>query len=246
MQFEMAFIPALLLTGTVYMLVAAGLLKNNIKQVYSRRTKREKFLSIGVVVLAVVTMLLVAPRQGPLLSMGEFSIGVNGAILWILNGSKDILAMAAYLVCALPVIVISAAVMDEIAQKHIQIELPFFFYVLLFAVESLFFEVLAIPLTGWYVLLLVSTALFCKAKMRYEGSNRVRDILSVCIVAGILGICLLERTVPAGILLEYAVLMGLNFLAALFLNRTSVLKKKIWLLVIAFCYLIVFLLGSLI
>ena len=73
MQFEMAFIPALALTGMVYLLVGAGLLKNNIKQVYSRRTKREKFLSIGVVVFAVVMMLLIIPRQGSLLSMGEFS-----------------------------------------------------------------------------------------------------------------------------------------------------------------------------
>ena len=241
----MAFIPALLLTGAVYLLVAAGLLKNNIKQVYSRRTKREKLLSIAVVVFAVVMMLLIVPRQGPLLSMGEFSASVNGALLWMLNGSKDILAMAAYLVCALPVIVISAAIMDEIAQKHIRIELPFFFYVLLFVVESLFYEVLAVPLTAWYVLLLVSTAFFCKVKMNYEGSNTVKNVLSICMVAGIFGICILEKTVPAGILLEYALFMGLNFLAAFCLNRTSVLKKKIWLIVIAFCYLIVFLLGRL-
>lgn len=246
MQFEMAFIPALLLTGAVYLIVAAGLLKNNIKQVYSRRTKREKFLTIGVVVLAVVMMLLVAPRQGNLIPMGGFSESVHGSLLWILNGSKDILAMAVYLVCALPVIVVSAAIIDEIAQKQIRIEIPFFFYVLLFTVESLFYEVLAIPVTGWYILLLVSAAVFCKIKMHYEGSNRTREILSICMLAGILAICILEKTVPAMLLVEYAVFMGLNFLAAFFLNRTSVLKKKIWLIMIAFCYLIVFLLGRLI
>ena len=246
MQFEMAFIPALLLTGAVYMIVAVGLLKNNIKQVYSRRTKREKFLSIGVVVLAVVMMLLIAPRQGELIALGGFSDSVYGALLWILNGSKDIFAMAVYLVCALPVIIISSAVIDEVAQKQIRIELPFFFYVLLFVVEGLFYEVLAVPVTSWFVLLLVSVALYAKIKARYEGSNKIRTILSICMVAGIFLICALEQAVPAMLLIRYAVLMGLNFLMAFLLNRTSVLKKKVWLIVIAVCYLIVFLLGRLI
>lgn len=246
MQFEMAFFPALLLTGVVYLFVGAGLLKNNIKQVYSRRTKREKFLTIGVVVAAVAVMLLVAPRQGVLIEMGKYSEYVNRSLLWVLNGSKDMLAMAVYLVCALPVIIISSAIIDEIAQKERKIEIPFFFYILLFAVESLFYEVLAIPVTGWYVLLLLSTALYCKIKMQQEGSNRTKTILSIGMLAGVFVIMALEQIVPVLLLLEYTAFLCLNFFAALFLNRTSVLKKKVWLIVILFCYLFVFVLGRVI
>lgn len=246
MQFEIAFLPALLLTGIVYLLVGVGLLKNNIKQVYSRRTKREKFLTIGVVAVSVASMLLVAPRQGVLMEMGKYSEYVNRSLLWVLNGSKDILAMAVYLVCALPVIIISSAIIDEIAQQERTIEIPFFFYILLFAVESLFYNVLAIPITGWYVLLLFSTASYCKIKMHKEGSNRIKNILNIGMIAGILGIFALEQDVPGLLLLEYMAFLYLNFLAALFLNRTSVLKKKVWLVVILICYMFVFLLGRII
>ena len=251
MQFEMAFIPALALTGMVYLLVGAGLLKNNIKQVYSRRTKREKFLTIGVVIAMVASMLLIAPRQGVLLEMGNYSEYVNRSLLWVLNGSKDILAMAVYLVCALPVIIISSAIIDEIAQRQRKIEIPFFFYVLLFAVESLFYNILSIPITGWYVLLLFVTAGYCKIKMHKEGSNRTKTILNIGMIVGILGILALEQAVsgvllPGLLLLEYMAFLCLNFFMAFLLNRTSVLKKKVWLIVICLCYLVVFLLGKII
>lgn len=246
MQFKMAFIPAILLTGIVYMLVGAGLLKNNIKQVYSRRTKREKFLTIGVAIVAVVMMLFVAARQGEPAVMGNYSQTLHGALLWLLNGSKDILAMAVYLVCVLPVIIVSAGILDEIGLKNNQSEVPFFFYVLLFAVEGLFYETLATPVTGWFVLMLFSTAVFCKMKMQQEGSDKTKKILRVLLVAGILAIFLLERTVPVMLVIRYIALMGLNLLLSICLNRTSVLKKKVWLVVIVICYGLAFLLGRLI
>lgn len=246
MQFEMAFIPAILLTGIVYMLVGAGLLKNNIKQVYSRRTKREKFLTIGVAIVAVVMMLFVAARQGEPAVMGNYSKTLHGALLWLLNGSKDILAMAVYLVCVLPVIIVSAAILDEIGLKNNRSEVPFFFYVLLFAVEGLFYETLATSVTGWFVLMLFATAVYCKIKMQYEGSGKTKKILSVLLVAGMLVIFALEQAVPVMLFIRYIALMCLNLLVAICLNRTSVLKKKVWLLVIMLCYAIVFVLGRLI
>lgn len=246
MQFEMAYIPAILLTGVVYLLVAAGLLKNNIKIVYSRRTKREKFLTIGVAIAAVVMMLFVAGRLGEPVIMGNYSQTLHGALLWLLNGSKDVLAMAVYLVCALPVIIVSSAILDEIAQKNTRLEMPFFFYVLLFVVESLFYETLAISVTGWFVLMLFVTALYCRIKMRYEGTNKGKNLLNILMVAVILLIFALEKTVPVMLFVEYGLFMVINALAAYALNRTSVLKKKIWLIVILICYLAVFLLGRMI
>lgn len=246
MQFEMAYIPAVLLTGMVYLLVAAGLFKNNIKQLYSRRTKREKFLTIGVVILAVIMMLFVAGRLGKAALMGDYTQTVNHALLWILGGSEDILAMAVYLVCSLPVIIISAGILDEIAQKHILIEIPYFFYVLLFAVEGLFYETTKMPVTGWFCLMLLSTALYCKIKMTYEGSNKTKSLLIIAMIAAIAGICCLEQTVPGVIFVHYAILLTINAILSVCLNRTSVLKKKVWLIVIALCYVIAFVTGRLI
>ena len=63
MNFELAYIPAILLTGMVYLFVFVGLWKNEIRKVYSRRTKREKILTVGVLVAAVVLTLFIAARQ---------------------------------------------------------------------------------------------------------------------------------------------------------------------------------------
>jgi len=246
MQFEIAFLPAILLTGMVYLLVAAGLFKNNIKQLYSRRTKREKFLTIGVVILAVVMMLFVAGRLGKPAVMGAYTSVVNNALLWLLGGSADIFAMAAYLVCSLPVIIVSAGILDELAQKNALLEIPYFFYVLLFAVEGLFFETSKTSITGWFVLMLLSTAAYCKIKMTYEGSNRTKSLLSTLMIVVIVGICVLEKAVPTLLLVRYMVLLVLNGLLSIVLNRTSVLKKKVWLLVIAMCYALAFVLGRVI
>ena len=246
MQFEIAYIPAVLLTGIVYLCVAAGLLKNNIKQLYSRRTKREKFLTIGVVILAVVMMLFVAGRLGKPVVMGAYTLIVNNALLWLLGGSADILAMAVYLVCALPVIIISAGILDELAWKHTLLEIPYFFYVLLFAVEGFFYETIKTPVTGWFILLLLVTAVYCKIKMTYEGSNKTKSLLSICMIVVIIAICCLEQAVPIVLLVKYAALLAVNALLSVVLNRTSVLKKKVWLLVIVICYAIAFLMGRLI
>ena len=245
MQFQIAFIPAIILTGIVYLLVAAGLFKNNIKQLYSRRTKREKFLTIGVVILAVVMMLFVAGRLGKPNVMGAYTATVNDAILWLLGGSVDIFTMAAYLVCALPVIIISAGILDELAQKHALLEIPYFFYVLLFAVEGLFFETTKTSITGWFILMLLSAMAYCKVKMTYEGSNRAKNLLSILMLAVIVGICILEKAVPTLLIVRYMVLLGVNGVLSVVLNRTSVLKKKVWLIVIALCYALAFVIGRL-
>ena len=112
--------------------------------------------------------------------------------------------------------------------------------------ESLFYETLNISVTGWFVLLLFATVVYCSVKMHYEGADKKKKMLSIIMVAGILLIFALEQAVPVMLFVEYAVFMGINVLAAFALNRTSVLKKKIWLLVILLCYLAVFLLGRVI
>ena len=243
MQFHVAFIPAIVLTGFVYLLVAAGLLKNNIKQLYSRRTKREKFLTIGVVIAAVVMMLFVVGRLAAPAEMGLYSSTLHGALLWLLGGSEDMLIMAAYLVCALPVMIVSAGILDEIAQKYTILEVPYFFYVLLFAVEEMFYKPSDISVTGWFILLLYSTAFYCKMKMTREGRNKTKDKLNAFMVAVMIGICVLEVAVPAELLVRYTLLMCFNAGMSVVLNRTSVLKKKVWLIVIMLCYMAAFIVG---
>ena len=140
MNFELAYIPAVLLTGIVYLFTFVGLWKNEIRKVYSRRTKREKILSIGVAVMAVVATLFIAARQGENLPvMGGYTITVHEMLLWFLSGSTEMLAMAVFLVCSIPVSLISAIIIDEIGQKNTALALPFYYYIILFVIERLFY-----------------------------------------------------------------------------------------------------------
>lgn len=236
MQFEIAYLPVILLTGIVYLSAAAGLLKNNIRQLYSRRTKREKFLTIGVMVFVVVMMLFVIGRLKAPVMEGGYSDTLYNALLWLLGGSTDLLAFAAYLLCALPVIVISAGILDEFAQKHALLEIPYFFYVLLFAVEGLFYKTTDTAFTGWFLLLLFSTALYSIIKMHVQGADLGKKLLLGFTLGIAAGMCFLQPQISAVLLVRYAVLMGVNTCLSVVLNRSSVLKKKIWLLAIAVCY----------
>jgi len=246
MQFSLEYIPAIMLTGMVYLFVLAGLWKNQIKEVYSRRTKREKVLTVGVLILSVVGMLFVAARvEGMLPVMGHYTGTVYTMLLWFLNGSVDILAMAVYFVCVIPTMVVSAAVIDEISQREIILAAPFYYYVLFFMVEGLFLAPLATPVTGWFVLLLLATGIYCSVKAHYEGANKKKKLLSILLIVGILVVLLVERAVPVVLLFKYVGLLALNTGAAVVVNRTSVLKKKLWYLVTLICFVILFFLGRL-
>lgn len=246
MNFELAYIPAILLTGIVYLLVFVGLWKNEIRKVYSRRTKREKILSIGVLVMAVVATLFIAAGQSDNLPvMGDWTLTIHEMLLWFLSGSAEMLAMAVFLVCSIPVMVVSAIIIDEVGQRNTAFALPFYYYIALFMVERLFYEPLTIPVTGWFVLLLLSAAIYCGLKAHYEGMNKKKKILGMLLVLGILLVLLVEKTVPIMLLVKYVVLVALNMGATVVINRASVLKKKIWYIVTLICFVILFFLGRL-
>lgn len=246
MNFELAYIPAILLTGVVYLFTFIALWKNEIRKVYSRRTKREKILSIGVVVLAVVATLFIAARQGNELPvMGDWTLTVHEMLLWFLSGSTEMLAMAVFLVCAIPVVVISAIIIDEIGQRNTAFALPFYYYIVLFMIERLFYEPLVVPVTGWFVLLLFSTAIYCIIKAHFEGTNKKKTILCALLIVGILIVFLVEKTVPVALLWQYVILLALNAGAAVVINRASVLKKRIWYIATLICCVILFFIGRL-
>ena len=246
MNFELAYIPAILLTGMVYLFVFVGLWKNEIRKVYSRRTKREKILSIGVAVMAVVATLFIAARQGENLPvMGGYTETVHEMLLWFLGGSTEMLAMAAFLVCSIPVALVSAIIIDEIGQKNTALALPFYYYIILFMVERLFYEPLTVPVTGWFVLLLLSTAIYCSVKAHFEGTNKKKKVLSALLVIGIFVVMFVEKAVPTALIWQYVALLVLNTGASFVINRASVLKKKIWYVVTLICFVGLFFVGRL-
>ena len=246
MHFNVAFIPAILLTGMIYLLFAAGLWKNEIKKVYSRRTKREKILTVCVLAASVLLMLLVAARCGDeLQATGKLSLHIQDMLLWLFNGNVQLLCMAEFIVCSVPVMVVSAALLDEIGQKKVVMALPFYEYLLLFMVNLLFYKPLTISIISWFALLLFAGLLYGCVKMYYEGTNKKKAVLYLIMMVMILAIIVIEKAVPVAALLKYLVLLIINGLVTLCVNRASVLKKRFWYAVTLVCYLILFFVGRL-
>ncbi len=100
-----------------------------IKEVYSRRTKKEKIFTVGVLAMMVLFMVVVVAKNA---------------------------LLATYIMCALPTIILSAAAIDEVSQKKTEFALPFYFYILLFFVERFFYEPMAINVVTWFVVMLLS------------------------------------------------------------------------------------------
>lgn len=246
MNFEFAYIPAILLTGMVYLFTFAGLWKNEIRKVYSRRTKREKIMTVAVLAAAVIATLFIAAGQdGDLPVMGDWTLTIHEMLLWFLSGSTEMLAMAVFLVCSIPVMVVSAIIIDEIGQKNTMFALPFYYYVVLFMIERMFYEPLTIPVTGWFVLLLLSAGIYCSIKAHFEGTNKKKNILRILLIVGMLIIFLVEKAIPLAVICEYAVLLALNAGIAVVINRASVLKKNIWYAITLICFVLLFCIGRL-
>lgn len=246
MNFEFAYIPAILLTGMVYLFTFVGLWKNEIRKVYSRRTKREKIMTVAVLAASIIASLFIAAGQkGDLPVMGGWTLTIHEMLLWFLSGSTEMLAMAVFLVCSIPVMVVSAIMLDEIGQKNTMLALPFYYYVVLFMIERMFYEPLTVPVTGWFVLLLFSTGIYCSIKAHFEGTNKKKNILRVLLIAGIFIVFFVEKAIPAALLCEYAVLLVLNAGAAVVINRASVLKKNVWYAVTLVCFVLLFCISRL-
>ena len=211
----------------------------DLKSIYSRRTRREKVLSVGVIVAMVLIMLLVAART-MYMEMPPTAVSEMVSILFfeLVAGDLEIYAIATFIVGILPLIIMSAAVIDEISQKRTQFALPFYLYLLLFFVEKQFYDPMAHTVITWLSLLLVSLLLFALAKGR-------RDKVVYLLAAGIILLAALEIGKPIVAILEYLLCMIVNTGVAFVMNRASVLRKKYWLMVLLVLYLLLFFVGRL-
>lgn len=209
-----------------------------IKQVYSRRTRREKILSAGVLVMGVLVMLLLAARCSKMpQTAGIVPTRIQNAVLWLFAEDVQMTAMAVYLVGALPTILISAAVLDEIGQKKGELALPFYFYPAAFMVEKLFYNPLSISVCSWIVLVLTSFCLYEVVVKQYK--------IGCGIAAIVLILTVLEHGQPVIALLRYGACLILCAGTAVLMNRAGVLKKKIWYASILVLYFILFLIAGL-
>ena len=211
----------------------------DLKEIYSRRTKKEKILTVGVMVAMVLVMLLVTARTMYMAMPPTPASEVVSILLFeLVAGDVEIYALATFIVGILPLIVMSAAVIDEISQTRTEFALPFYFYLLLFFVEKQFYDPMAYTAVTWLSLLVFSFLLFALVKRR-------RDKMVYVFLAALVVLLLIELGRPVLAMLPYLICMVVNTGMSYVMNRASVLKKKYWYGVMLILYLLLFGLGRL-
>ena len=241
MQAIMEFVPAILATGVAYVLMLAGMWKHDIKKVYSRRVRKEKLLTVALLAMAVVIMLLLVSHQvTEQMSNGYLSKQMYDGLSILFCDNMAIVGMIVYLLGSLPVLVLSACALDELSEKYTQLSLPFYFYIVLFQVESLFWRPMETTIAAWLGMILIAGIFYGLAKWHGKGITKLSKVIIFLSLMAVVGIMIVEKNATCFGLIRYIALFALSIGVVWVLNRASVLKKKIWYVAVIVCYLLLF------
>ena len=237
MEFKMMFLFTAFEMLVIYGVAFLGLWKNGLKGVYSRRTRKEKFLTAGLVVLSVAVMLLFASRQeGHPEITGGFTAGIYEMLLWVFHQDIQVMTLTAYLIFSLPIMLLSAAIMENLGRKYNAINLPFFYYVVLFMLDIVLYHPIRTAAGDWLTVLLVVTFFYCLMETKESGFQKKRVLLLALQAAAIIAIAILDGSIAWRFVLTYVIFFLENVFAAFVINRAGVLRKTLWYLVTLLCF----------
>lgn len=243
MKFEWSYIPAIVAILVIYVSALAGLLKNDIKGIYRRRVRREKILTVGILGCSFLIMLLFASRQeGIPESLGSATERLNELIFWIFHQDIQIVTLAEYCFLGIPIVIVGTSILEVLGMKYQWMRLPFYYYLLLFIIPLMFYHPLRTPISGWLVSFLVIVFLYCLIETIEQGKNKKKVILLVCMVIMMIVITVWEQGIAYGVVFRTIALMVENILAAILINRSSILRKTLWHVVTLICFVGLFML----
>lgn len=238
MKFEWSYIPTIIVLLVIYIGALAGLLKNDIKGIYRRRVRREKLLTVGILGSSFLIMLLFASRQeGVPASLGLATEQVNEVIFWIFHQDVQIVTLAEYCFLGIPIILLGTSVLEVLGMKYEWMRLPFYYYLLLFVIPLMFYHPLRTPISGWLVSFLFIVFLYCLIETIEQGKNKKKVLLLICMVILIIAITVWDQGIAYGVVLRTVALIVENVLAAVLINRSSILRKILWHAVTMLCFI---------
>lgn len=234
MKFEVSFIPIILGVLAIYGIVAVGLLKSGIKGVYTRRNRKEKVMTVGILILSVFVMLLFAARQGSLPEQnGAFSEAVYHVLSWLFAGNVSMMSLAIYLCLGLPLVGLGSMIMELVAMRWQRISLPFHFYVLLFVIDIAFYNPMKETISNWFLVLVLMLFLYCLLEAQQNGKSKKKLLFLCLLVVVAVVIFRIEQILAVGFILSMILLLVENMLVAFLLNFAGVLRKTLWRICVA-------------
>ena len=126
----------------IYALIAVAILKFDFNANYRTWNRKDKFVSIGMIIIFIIIMFLKACRmEGLLTSEKVVSLQWNQLLLQIFNDDIPMVFSAIFTITVIPSIVSAATAMDTLGKKYRTLSLPLYFYILLFGINSKFYSV---------------------------------------------------------------------------------------------------------
>ena len=101
----------------------------------------------------------------------------------------------------------------------------------------MFYHPLRTPISGWLVSFLFIVFLYCLIETIEQGKNKKKVLLLICMVILIIAITVWEQGIVYGVVLRTVALIVENVLAAVLINRSSILRKTLWHAVTMLCFI---------
>ena len=159
----------------IYALIAVAILKFDFNANYRTWNRKDKFVSIGMIIIFMIIMFLKACRmEGLLTSEKVVSLQWNQLLLQIFNDDIPMVFSAIFTITVIPSIVIAAAAMDTLGKKYRTLSLPLYFYILLFGINSKFYSVSLSNTVTWVFILILTMMILGGIKCLEQGCTKSR------------------------------------------------------------------------
>ena len=221
------------MTGTLLLLfflggyLMIGLNKSYIKEILSRTTKKEKLISIGVVVLSVGIFFLVGSRMHveELRNGYVLNDNVNQILQAIFDHNVGYITVFLYGVAAIPVLVMQAGIMERIAKKNTCVQNPFYHYLIVLCTSPVLYVFIARCTVVDILVWVLATAAIYWVSDLYAGRVSKKKIGYVIVLTLITCvICMEEHGSAIWILLWLVASLISLFVVSYIMKKGSVLR----------------------
>lgn len=211
-------------------LLGAGLTKAHVKEVFSRTSKKEKILSVFVVVLNVFIYLIVGSsfKMESLNAGGIVTDNINQILMVIFHNNVMYCTVFLYAVIGLPLLMVQAGIIERVGKKKECFQVSFYTYLIILCVNGVQYAFIEkTNITNIIVVILICAVLYWVCDM-YSGrfSKRKAIYIGMLAIAAAAIVCV-ERAFEVEVLIRLAVSLILLFAAAFVMKKTKILRN-VW------------------
>ena len=207
-----------------------GLNKGYIKEILSRTTKKEKLISVGVVMLSIVIFFIVGSR----IHVEELRKGyilnenVNQILQAVFDHNVAYITVLLYGVTAIPMLVLQAGIMERIAKKNTCVQNPFYNYLIVLSTCPVLYVFIArCTVMDILVWILAAVVMYWISDFYVAGISK-KKIGYVVVLALITCVICIEENGSAMWILSWLVASLINLFVVSYIMRKGSVLRGFW------------------